>query len=119
MTWTELYKRISARFDAIDERLMALSTDITNIRADIEETRDKLVTLEDRTAEMARAEDIGELRDQIENLDTNVTALGREIEQRGNVDEALGLLDELVDDARRRERLEQLAGARAAMRGAA
>lgn len=119
MTWEQLYKRISERFDAIDERLATLTADVAAIRGDIEDVHNRVVALEDRIADLATAEGIEALRDKIGDTDINVTALGREIEQWGNVDEALGLLDELVDDARRRERLEQLAGARAAMRGAA
>jgi chromosome segregation ATPase len=116
MTWEQLYKRISERFDAIDEKMATLSAGVAGIRTDLEDIHNRVVTLEDRTAELAQAEDIGELRDKIGDLDITVNGLANEIERAGSVDEALSLLDELAESERRRERAEMLAGARAAMR---
>ena len=109
MTWAQILSQIMARFDALDQTLNGL-------RGDLEDIHNRVVTLEDRTAEVARAEDIEALRAKLNDLDVNVSTLGRTLDDQGNVGEALYLLDELADAERRRERAEMLAGARAAMR---
>ena len=87
-----------ARFDAIEAGLSDLEA--------------RLVSVDDRTSE--QAVDLKTISDQVEDIDRCV----------GNIDnghdccaaDAVGLLDELAEDARRRERLQWMAEARAAMK---
>lgn len=56
-----------------------------------------------------------ETKEKVAELVSDIGGLERQIEEIGDFDEAAYLLGEVVEDARRKERLEWLAGARGAM----
>lgn len=83
MTWADMHRAIMARFDEVNARL----TDIDG----------RLVTIEDRTGEMAGA---------IEKIKANTETLREGLEGLSNKIDELDVsyaLDELVDAERRRE----------------
>lgn len=97
-TWAQIEARIMTRFDAIE--------------AQISDVEHRLVSVDDRTLEQAEViKGIGEVVDKVKR-DLGYIPTKHDC----CAGEAAGLLDELAEDARRRERLGWLAEARAAMR---
>lgn len=91
MTWAQIEKRIMARFDAIEARQADIASGLRE-----------------------QADEIKVLAGEIDALDTTIRGVTASIEELAGA-ETLPLLEELAEDARRRERLQWLAESRAAM----